>query len=91
MVAAIKRLLHTPVGQMLISFTIGFGLATLFRKVCNDKDCIVFNGPVISEINEKVFQYGDTCYSYTPKQVQCSATKRVIDAYAPSARGIFRT
>lgn len=91
MVAAVKRLLHTPVGQMLISFTIGFGLATLFRKVCNDKDCIIFSGPVISEIEGKVFQYGETCYSYTPKQVKCSAEKRVIDAYAPSARGNLRT
>jgi hypothetical protein len=91
MVAAVKRLLHTPVGQMLISFTIGFGLATLFRKVCNSKDCIVYNGPVISEVESKVYQYGDTCYTYKSAPGACAAGKQTVDAFAPSARGSFRT
>ena len=87
MVAVINRLLHTPLGQMMISFTIGFGLAALFRKVCNDKNCIVFSGPVISEIDGKIFKYGDHCYSYTAKPTKCDASKRQIEAFARSATG----
>ena len=49
-----KRLLETPMGISFISIILGLGLATLFRKVCTDKNCIVFNGPVIEDIEDKV-------------------------------------
>jgi hypothetical protein len=54
-----KRLLYTPIGKILISIVLGIGLATLFRKVCNDKNCIVYNGPVIQDIDNKVYKHGD--------------------------------
>ena len=50
----IKRLLNTELGRFFISVIIGLGLATLFRKSCNDKNCIVFDGPVINEVDGKV-------------------------------------
>jgi hypothetical protein len=84
MVAVIKRLLHTPLGRILISFTIGFGLAALFRKVCTDKNCIVFSGPVISEVDGRVFKYGDHCYTYAATPVKCDPNKRQVEAFAQS-------
>ena len=36
----LKRLLNTYTGKMMISILLGLGLATLFRKACNDKNCI---------------------------------------------------
>jgi len=54
-----KRLLYTPIGKILISIVLGIGLATLFRKVCNDKNCIVYNVPVIQDIDNKVYKHGD--------------------------------
>ena len=48
-----KRLLNTPFGIIIISMLLGFGLATLFRKVCKDKNCIVFNGPILSDFEGK--------------------------------------
>ena len=44
----VQRLLNSKMGKVALSIILGFGLATLFRKVCTDKNCIVFNGPVIS-------------------------------------------
>ena len=44
----LKRILHTSIGQGLISIILGLGLATMFRQVCQGKNCINFNGPVIS-------------------------------------------
>jgi hypothetical protein len=51
-----KRLLETSLGKNMISIVLGLGLASLFRKVCNDKNCIVFNGPIITDIEDKIFK-----------------------------------
>lgn len=74
-----KRLLHTDAGRIFISIILGLGLATLFRKVCKDKNCIVFNGPVISEIDGKVFKHQGNCYQYTAETAACDSTKQIID------------
>lgn len=74
-----NRLLHTELGIIFMSILLGLGLATFFRKVCNDKNCIVFNGPVIDSITGKTYQYGEHCYKYTIKPVLCDKTKKIID------------
>jgi hypothetical protein len=75
----LKRLLNTGLGQFFISLLLGLGLATLFRKVCKDKNCITFNGPVISEIDGKIYKYGDKCYSYVYAPSSCDASKKIVD------------
>jgi hypothetical protein len=88
----IDRLLNTELGHVFISILLGLGLATLFRKVCKDKNCIVFNGPVISEVDNKTFKHGDECYKYTISPTKCDATKQIIDIGAPekNADGTFK-
>lgn len=66
-------------GQMLISIILGIGLASLFRKVCIDKNCIIFNGPIISEFDGKTYKYGEKCYKYSLNPDKCDPTKRIID------------
>lgn len=78
-----KRALNTPMGQAAISILLGIGLATMFRKVCTDKNCIVFNGPVIGDIEDKTFKHGDKCYKYSTHPDKCDTTKRVIDVTSP--------
>jgi hypothetical protein len=75
----VKRLLNTWLGRFFISVLLGLGLATLFRKVCKDKNCIVFNGPVISEINDKIYKHNENCYKYNIESAKCDKTKRIID------------
>lgn len=79
-----KRLLHTQLGIVIISILLGLGLATLFRKVCTDKNCIVFNGPVISETDGKTYRYDEKCYKYKMEAAKCDKTKRTIDISAPN-------
>jgi hypothetical protein len=74
-----KRLLTTPTGIIFISMLLGLGLATLFRKVCNDKNCIVFKGPVLHEIEDKIFEENGNCYKYTLTKETCNSNKRIID------------
>lgn len=78
-----KRLLNTPFGRILISIILGIGLATLFRKVCKDKNCIIFNGPVISEFDDKIYKHGEKCYKYTTVSDVCNPIKRIIDIGDP--------
>ena len=74
-----KRLLNTELGRIFISILLGIGLASLFRKACNDKNCIVFNGPIISEFDEKIYKYGEKCYKYSVSPSECDETKKIVD------------
>jgi len=74
-----KRLLYTDLGRIFISIILGLGLATLFRKVCTDKSCLRFNGPIISDLEGKIYKHGDKCYKYTTNTDKCDTTKRQID------------
>ena len=38
----LKRLLYSSLGKIIISIMLGLGLATMFSKVCKDKNCITF-------------------------------------------------
>jgi len=74
-----KRLLNTGLGRFFISVLLGLGLATLFHKVCTDKSCINFNGPVISDIENKIYKHDNSCYKYTSESVSCDAKKQIVD------------
>jgi hypothetical protein len=74
-----KRLLNTRIGIVFISILLGLGLATLFRKACKGKDCITFNGPKSTEIDGKVYHFGDDCYKYSLVTAKCDSTKKIID------------
>ncbi len=74
-----KRLLYTDLGRIFISIILGLGLATLFRKICTDKSCILFNGPIISDLEGKIYKHGEKCYKYSTRTDKCDTTKRQID------------
>ena len=73
-----RRLLYSKIGVNIISILLGLGLATLFRKACKDRSCIVFKGPELSNITNKTFQYGDACYTYEEKAQSCEQNKKII-------------
>jgi hypothetical protein len=74
-----KRLLNTELGRTFMSILLGLGLASLFRKVCNDKNCIIFNGPIISEVDGKIYKYGEKCYKYSVSPSECDNNKKIVD------------
>jgi hypothetical protein len=73
-----KRLLNTETGIMFISILLGIGLATFFRKACEGKNCINFNGPLISEIDGKTYKYGEYCYKYKLSAGKCDPLKKTV-------------
>lgn len=72
-----KDLLKSDVGKYVISLLLGFGLVSLFRKSCNNRNCIVFRGPKPDNIKDKIFKYNDKCYTYTSKNISCNTHKQV--------------
>ena len=74
-----KRLLHSSLGKIIISILIGLGLATLFRKVCNDRNCLTFKGPILGEIDGKIYKHGEKCFKYSATSTSCDKNKQTID------------
>ena len=73
----LQRLLNSKLGKITLSIILGFGLATLFRKVCTDKNCIVFNGHVISE--DDIYKHDEKCLQYKMESTSCDNAKKTID------------
>ena len=57
----LKRLFTTEMGKIAISIILGLGLASLFRRVCTSKNCIQFEGPVLSEFEDKILLHIPKC------------------------------
>lgn len=73
------KLLKTREGQIVVSVILGFGLATLFRRVCTGRSCFVIKGPKLSEVKDFVYRIDDRCYKYRPRVVECTETKDGAD------------
>ena len=74
----LKKIINSETGQMVISALLGLGLATLFQKVCKDKNCIILKAPDSSEINGQIYRFQDKCYKYNTKQTKCDLSKKTV-------------
>ena len=70
------KLIHTHNGRYAISFILGVGLASLFRKVCNDRNCLVFKAPPLEEVTKNTYAYGDKCYTFKEQLAKCNDANR---------------
>jgi hypothetical protein len=74
----LSKFLHTKIGRYLMSVILGFGLATLFRVVCKDKNCIIKHAPPTDEIDGKTYKFNDKCYTYSSSTKKCDAKLETI-------------
>tara|TARA_Y100000992_G_C21058665_1_gene393070 strand:+ start:173 stop:412 length:240 start_codon:yes stop_codon:yes gene_type:complete len=75
----IKRLIHGKFSKYIISAIIGIGLATLFRKACNSRNCLVFKAPAIQKIKNQIFKYNDKCYKFNEQVGSCDENKKIVE------------
>ena len=75
---AIVRLLKTDFGRFAISVILGLGLATLFRKVCKNRNCLIFHPPPVDEVKNNIYKYGDKCHKFTEKIEPCDKKKKQV-------------
>ena len=72
------KFVHTETGKYMMSIIFGLGLASLFRVVCKDKNCIIYQAPPLEEIDGQIYKYNNKCYKYTAESTQCSTTKKNV-------------
>ena len=78
---AIHNILYTDRGRLVLSIILGLGLATLFRKFCEGKNCYTFIGPKQNEIRDKIFSFDSnksTCFIMREKNVKCGTKPKKI-------------
>lgn len=74
----LRRLIYSDFGKIIISILLGLGLSTLFRKVCNDRSCLVFHAPHINKIKGQVFDFDGKCYTFEEKAERCNVNKKIL-------------
>jgi len=66
-----EKLIHTETGKYLISIILGFGLASLFREMCNGNNCIIYHAPPLDKLNDKIYKYNNKCVKYNMTPSKC--------------------
>jgi hypothetical protein len=73
------KFVHTETGKVIMSLLLGFGLASLFRTVCKDKNCLTFHAPPLEEIKDKIYKENEKCVKYNFIPTKCNAHIKTID------------
>jgi len=73
------KFVHTQTGKIIMSILLGFGLASLFRRVCKNKDCIIFHAPPLEEFKDKVYKNGNgKCVKYNYVATKCNPNAKIV-------------
>lgn len=73
----LSKFIHTRTGRYVMSMVLGFGLASLFRVICNDKSCFVYMGP--PTLDEKdIYKHNNKCYTYNSISTKCDKNKKSV-------------
>ena len=73
------KFVHTQTGKYLMSIILGFGLASLFRTICKDHNCIIFHAPPLEQIKDKIYKNNGKCVKYNPVATKCNKNTKTID------------
>ena len=72
------KFVHTETGRIIMSILLGFGLASLFRTVCKDKDCLLFYAPPLEKIKDKIYKNSGKCVKYSQVPTKCDANVKTV-------------
>lgn len=71
----IRRLIYSDIGKYVISIILGLGIATLFRKTCKNRSCLVFKAAPIKKIKGQIFKFDNKCYEFKEHGQKCNSNK----------------
>ena len=72
------RFVHTETGKIIMSILLGFGLASLFRTICKDQNCLAFHAPPLDNFKDKIYKTNGKCVTYVPTPTKCSINTKTI-------------
>jgi hypothetical protein len=75
---SLVKVIQSKTGRIIVSILLGLGLATLFRKVCNERNCLVFRPPDMDELRKNTYKYNNKCYQFKEKAMKCNPIKQII-------------
>ena len=67
----IEDFIDNKYGVIIISVIWGLGLATLFRKVCKGRNCIVIKAPDPDNVKKNIYNFDNKCYKFHPIITSC--------------------
>jgi hypothetical protein len=73
------KFVHTQTGKYLMSILLGFGLASLFRTVCKDKNCLIFHAPPLDQFKDKIYKSNGKCVKYNPIASKCNIHAKIVN------------
>ena len=72
------KFVHTETGKIIMSILLGLGLASLFRTVCKDQNCLIFHAPPLDEFKDKIYRTNGKCVKYNQVATKCSANAKIV-------------
>lgn len=72
------KFVHTETGKIIMSILLGFGLASLFRTVCKDHNCLNFHAPPLDDFKDKIYKNNGKCVKYVPVATKCSLNSKIV-------------
>jgi hypothetical protein len=75
----LEKFVNTERGKIIMSILLGFGLASLFRTVCKDKNCLIFHAPPLDKFKDKIYKDENKCFKYNPVATKCSINTKIVD------------
>jgi hypothetical protein len=87
----IERALKNPNFNIIFSVVLGMALVFIAKPICTGGNCKpIEKAPPIKEMDKKIYRYGEKCYKYTSKIVECPKTgiiesfSQIVKRAAPS-------
>jgi hypothetical protein len=72
------RFLHTENGKIIMSILLGFGLASLFRTVCKDNNCLIFHAAPLDDFKDKIYKNNGKCVKYNSVATKCTLNAKTV-------------
>ena len=76
MIKNILRSMHTKFGKYIISVILGLGCASLFRRACNGRNCLLFRAPPLAEVAGTTYAHDGKCFRYEHRAANCRPNER---------------
>jgi hypothetical protein len=78
----IERILKNPNFNIIFSVVLGMALVFIVKPMCNGVSCKpIEKAPPVKEMDNNIYRYGEKCYKYKSKIVQCPASG-VIESFS---------
>ena len=67
--------IHSSASRVVFGIIMGLGLASLFRKTCHGRNCMVFKAPDMAETKKYTFKYDGKCFNYNVNSARCDDSR----------------